>query len=72
MFFLFFFGEHKFRVELHGNLHPGTSLISTGHKCSNNFWGILISFSIKTRYMYNLLAKLSLLCSGQFDGLKKL
>ena len=27
-FFHFFFGEHKFRVELHGNLRPGTSLIS--------------------------------------------
>ena len=27
-FFNFFFGEHKFRVELHGNLRPGTSLIS--------------------------------------------
>ena len=29
MFFHFFFGEHKFRVELHGNLRPGTSLITT-------------------------------------------
>ena len=28
MFFPFFFGEHKFSVELHGNLRPGTSLIS--------------------------------------------
>ena len=27
-FFHFCFGEHKFRVELHGNLRPGTSLIS--------------------------------------------
>ena len=28
MFFWGFFGEHKFRVELHGNLRPGTSLIT--------------------------------------------
>ena len=29
MFFHFVFGEHKFSVELHGNLRPGTSLIMT-------------------------------------------
>ena len=29
MFFQFFVGDHKFRVELHGYLRPGTSLIST-------------------------------------------
>ena len=47
MFFLFFLGEHKFRVELHGNLRPGTSLISTERvtngitMCVQNQWAFL-------------------------------
>ena len=34
MFFPFFLGEHKFRVELHGNLHPGdkSHFDGAGHK----------------------------------------
>ena len=44
MFFLFFFGERKFRFELHGNLRPETSLISTERVTYDLImWGIICS-----------------------------
>ena len=36
-FFHFFFGEHKFSVELHGNLRLGTSLISMEQVIIENY-----------------------------------